>query len=123
MLKVDCGSGHVLPNTIVTSPNDVLKKYTAKLVDCISDPERMANNLFSVDLISMSIKDQIITSIGISRYSKASIIMNEVYRNISDGNEIKKFKTFCDVLKLDATDTMEVIVLKMEQEVGHAMYD
>lgn len=118
MLEVSSIGHNLIQGTIITSPIDALKKYSAQLVDFIRDPERLANNLFSKDLISMRVKDDIVTTIGVSTYSRASRIMNDVYREMSSGNEIEKFKKFCDVLKLDSTDAMRNIILKMENEVG-----
>ena len=72
----------------------------SEMLDVISDTERLANDLSSVDLISYHVKDDVITT-PISRYQKASKLLNEIERSlisqVLDNQGI--LISFCEVLK------------------------
>ena len=72
----------------------------SEMLDVISDTERLANGLSSVDLISYHVKDDVITT-PISRYQKASKLLNEIERSlisqVLDNRGI--LISFCEVLK------------------------
>ena len=110
--------GQKLPNTVFSSPAEVLKKHSAAINESISDPERLANNLHSADLISFSIKDKIVTITGVSRSDKTSIVMNELERQMRGVNVREKFKQMCEVMKRVCNETVKEIVMQMEEETG-----
>ena len=83
----------------------------------MSDPERLANTLYSAELISFSVKDEVVTTPGLSRYRKASIVVNEVERSISGLNKTEKFSRLCEVMKEQRDQPLSEIVIKMEKEV------
>ena len=109
--------GLKLPNTVLSSPVDVLRKHSAVIQDVVSDPERLATTLYSAELISFSVKDEVVTTLGLSRYRKASIVVSEVERNMSGTNEIEKFRRLCEVMKAQRDQPLCEIVIKMEKEV------
>ena len=84
----------------------------------MSDPERLADHLYSNDLVSYEVKDEILTTLGLSRLKKTRIVMNEVQRNLMIGDQILKFSILCETLKqIDSTGVMREIVNKMERDV------
>ena len=50
----------------------------------VSDPNRLANDLWGVDLISNVVKDNIISTPSVPRYEKASKLLNEVQRSLKN---------------------------------------
>ena len=109
--------GLKLPTTVISSPVDVLRKHSAAIQDVVSDPERLANTLYSAELISFSVKDEVVTTPGLSRYRKTSIVVNEVERSISGLNKMEKFSRLCEVMKEQLDQPLSEIVIKMEKEV------
>ena len=88
----------------------------------MSDPERLAITLYSAELISSSVKDEVVTTPGLSRYRKASLVVSEIERNMSGTNEMEKFSRLCEVMKAQNDQPLCEIVIKMEKEVDSS-YD
>ena len=72
----------------------------SEMLGVISDTERLANDLSSVDLISYQVKDDVITT-PISRYHKASKLLNEIERSLRSQvlNNRGILISYCEVLK------------------------
>ena len=102
---------------MLSSPVDILRKHSATIQDVVSDPERLASTLHSAELISFSVKEEVVTTLGLSRYRKASIVVNEVERNISGLNKMEKFCRLCEVMKEQRHEPLSEIVIMMEKEV------
>ena len=107
---------------MLSSPVGVLRKHSAVIQDVVSDPERLANTLYSAELISFSVKDEVVTTLGLSRYRKASIVVSDVERNMGGTNEMEKFSRLCEVMKAQHDQPLCEIVIKMEKEVDSS-YD
>ena len=86
-------------DTKSSSPYDIVKRHTSELLDVISGPDKLANDLSSVDLISDHVKDDVLTTLGISRYQKCSILLNEIQKSLNVFNERENLISFCEVLK------------------------
>ena len=67
------------PNQV--TPFNILKRHFSEILDVISHPNRFANDLWGVDLISNVVKDNIISTPRVPRYEKASKLLNEVQRS------------------------------------------
>ena len=91
----------------------------SEMLDVISDTERLANDLSSVDLISYQVKDDVITT-PISRYQKASRLLNEVERSLRvqvlDNRGI--LISYCEVLKKQKNSTLTRIAENMLKELS-----
>ena len=83
----------------------------------ISDTERLANDLSSVDLISYQVKDEVITT-TLSRYERASILLNEIERSLRVFNEPEILISCCEVLKKQENPALTVIAEDMLTELG-----
>ena len=92
-------TSHTKLDTKSSSPYDILKRHTSELLGVISGPDKLANDLSSVDLISDWVKDHVLTTLGISRYQKCSILLNEIQKSLNVFNERERLISFCDVLK------------------------
>ena len=71
----------------------------SEMLGVISDTERLANDLSSVDLISYQVKDDVITTNLLSRYQKASKLLNEIERSLRVFNKPEILISYCEVLK------------------------
>ena len=106
-----------LPNVSTDDVLKVLHKYRADIVDKVSDPHRLAEQLHSNDLITGAVARDILTTQGISDYRKACIVMNDVERNLSVGNAVQKFAILCEILKRLFTGDCKMIIEEMEREI------
>ena len=87
-----------LPKTDI-SPHIILKKHTSELLGIISDTSKLANDLWAADLIPYPVKDNVLTTLGLSRLEKASKLVDEVYRSLKVFNTPNILVKFCEVLK------------------------
>lgn len=81
------------------SPSKILKKHMSSLLEVISDPDKLAIDALNEDLIGKSLQDDVLTTIGLSRYAKASKIVCDFQRQLSVFDESEVFVKFCQVLK------------------------
>ena len=103
------------------STDDVLKvfkRHKAAILENVSDPQRLAEQLHSKDLIPVTVARDTLTIAGISDYRKVCIVMDEVHRNLSVGNAILKLYLLCGILKKLFTGDCKTIVEEMEREIG-----
>ena len=111
-------TSHTKLDTKSSSPYDILKRHTSELLGVISGPDKLANDLSSVDLISDHVKDDVLTTLVISRYQKCSILLNEIHRSLKVFNERERLISFCDVLKQQNDWTLSRICDDMMKELG-----
>ena len=104
-----------------TFPCHVLKRHTSELLGIISNPDKLATDLWSADLISYSVRDNIQTTLGLSRFQKADILLNEVYRYLNLTKTTDILVKFCEVLKIQHAPGITRIaeeILKQLSEVS-----
>ena len=91
----------------------------SEMLGVISDTERLANDLSSVDLISYQVKDDVITT-PISRYHKTSKLLNEIERSLRaqvlDNRGI--LISYCEVLKKQKNSALKTIAENMLKELS-----
>ena len=85
--------------TVPSSPHNVVKSRLPNILEATTDPDRLANDMSAVDLISGSIKDKVITTPGLSSYDKASALLREFLHYLKVYNEAQTLDSFCTVLK------------------------
>ena len=84
-----------------TSPHHIiLKRHTSELLGIISDPDKLAVDLWSADLIPDPVKDNVLTTVGLSRFHKANKLVDEVYRSLKVFNSPEILVKFCEVLNI-----------------------
>ena len=90
------------------------------MLGVISDPdtERLPNDLSSANLIPYSIKDDLISTKGLSRYQKASKLLNEIERSLRNLNTPKTLEMFCLVLKKQENEGLKRMAGEMLKELG-----
>ena len=62
------------------------------------EPDRLANDLSSVDLVSGPVANSVLSTPSLSRYDKASRLLEEFQRLLKLYNDIQKLASFCTVL-------------------------
>ena len=89
-------SGGTRPS--ISSPHDIVKSHLPTLVRATTDPDRLANDLFSANLISDSVRNRVLTTSSLSQYDKSSILLEEFLRYLSIFNDHRTLTSFCHVL-------------------------
>ena len=79
----------------------------------------LANDLSSVNLITDAVQDKVLTTTNLSRYERASMLMNEVQRSLKVKvlNNSKRLEAFCHVFKKQSSASVEV-ASSMLRELG-----
>ena len=90
------------------------------MLGVISDPdtERLPNDLSSANLIPYSIKDDLISTKGLSRYQKASKLLNEIERSLRNLNTPEILEKFCLTLKKQENEGLKRMAGEMLNELG-----
>ena len=84
----------------------------------VSDPNRLANDLWGVDLISNVVKDNIISTPSIPRYEKASKLLNDVQRSLKVNENPETLISICKVLTKQNNSVIAMICKTMMKELG-----
>ena len=102
------------------SPLNIFVRHMCEMLDVISDPdtERLPNDLSSANLISYSMTDDLISTKGLSRYQKASILLNEIHRSLRHTNKPEILENFIKVLAKQENPALTRIAEHMLKELG-----
>ena len=94
------------------------------MLGVISDPdtERLPNDLSSANLIPYAIKDDLISTKGLSRYQKASKLLNEIERSLRNPNTPEILENFCLVLKKQENPALKRMAGEMLRELGGLIF-
>ena len=87
-------------SSIGDTSHHILKRYTSELLGIISDPDKLAVDLWSADLIPDPVKDNVLTTVGLSRLQKSINLVDEVYRSLKVFNSPDILVKFCEVLNI-----------------------
>ena len=98
-----------------TYPQYVLKTHTSRILEVITDADKLATNLWSADLLSDEVKDIIINNVGLSRSQKAIKILDEVYRCTKKHELLVQF---CTILKNQSHRPLTKIADDMLEKLG-----
>ena len=100
------------------APFDILKRHFSEILDVVSDPNRLANDVSSVDLISNIVKDNIISTPSVPRYEKASKLLNEVQRSLKINENPEILISLCKVLTNQKNAVISMICKTMLNKLG-----
>ena len=95
----------------------------SEMLGVISDTERLANDLSSVNLIPYPVKDDVITTNIFSRYQKASKLLNEIDRSLRVFNKPETLILYCEVLKKQENPALIGIAMNMLMDLSEFMID
>ena len=104
------------PNQL--TPFNILKRHFSEILDVVSDPNRLANDLWGVNLISNVVKDNIISTPSVPRYEKASKLLNEVQRSLKVNENPETLISLCKVLTNQNNSVISMICKTMMKELG-----
>ena len=105
-----------ISNTV--SPLHILKSRSTKLLDAITVPDKLANDLSAVDLISVSVKNKVLDVSIHDNYKRASILVNEVLTSLRVFNDPDILINFCNVLKSQDDPKLLRIANDMLVDIG-----
>ena len=107
------------------SPSNIFVRHTCEMLYVITDPdtERLPNDLSSANLIPYSIKDDLISTKGLSRYQKASTLLNEIDRSLRLTNKPQILENFSKVLMKQENPALTRIAEDMLKELGMCFSD
>ena len=97
---------------------NILKRHFSEILDVVSDPNRLANDLWGVDLISNVVKDNIISTPSVPRYEKASKLLNEVQRSLKVSENPETLISLCRVLTNQNNSVISIICKTMMKEIS-----
>ena len=117
-LKVTTTSDTNLLPTADTSPHIILKKHTSELLGIISDPDKLAVDMWSADLVPDPVKENVLTTIGLSRFQKSSKLLDEVYRSLKVFKRSDTLVKFCEVLKIQRNAGLTRIADEMLKQLS-----
>ena len=104
------------------SPHIILNKHTSELLGIISDTSKLANDLWAADLIPYPVKENVLTTLGLSRLEKASNLVDEVYRSLKVFNTPNILVKFCEVLKIQQNAGLKRIADDMLKQLSGEYY-
>ena len=81
------------------------------------DPEKLANDLHSVGLITIHIKDRVLITSSYPHYEKVSMLLNDVWRLLRGDGDREKLIIFCDILKRQNNETLTGITQDILREL------
>ena len=104
------------------TPFNIFKRHMGEMLEVISDTERLANDLSLADFITDFVKDQVITTV-LSRYEKASKLLNEVQRSLKVFNKPEMLTLYCEVLEKQKNPALKMIAQDMLKELGQLVIE
>ena len=122
-LKVTTTSDTNLLPTADISPHIILKRHTSELLGIISDPDKLALDLWSADLVPDLVKENVLTTLGLSRFQKISKLLDEVYRSLKVFKRSDILVKFCEVLKIQRNAGLTRIADEMLKQLSGEYYN
>ena len=121
-LKVTTTSDTDLLPTADIYPHIILKKHTSELLGIISDPDKLAVDMWSADLVPDPVKENVLTTIGLSRFQKSSKLLDEVYRSLKVFKRSDVLVKFCEVLNMQRNAGLTRIADDMLKQLSGEHY-
>ena len=100
------------------TPFRVLKHHFSEILDLVPDPDRLANDMSTVDLITNVVRDNVLTTTGLSRYEKASKLLNEAQKSLNHNNNPETLNLLCKVLNNQRSPLITTICTSMMKKFG-----
>ena len=84
----------------------------------ISDPDKLALDLWSGDLVPDPVKENVLTTLGLSRFQKTSKLLDEVYGSLKVFKRSDTLVKFCEVLKIQQNAGLTRIADEMLKQLS-----
>ena len=109
---------HTVETEHVPSPKNILTRHLSDITDAVLDPEKLAIDLHSADLITVHMKHRVLTVSSYPPYEKISILVLNVWRLLrSDDDPERTLSKFCDVLMGQNNDRLTRIAEDILKEI------
>ena len=95
-----------------------MKPHITHLLGQIPNPDELVNQLSSYGLISEKIKDEMLNEPSLSRFKKASRLLNEVQHVLELSSDPKMLKSFCYTLKEQNDPALIRVADTMLNQIG-----
>ncbi len=107
-----------------TDIEKVLKKHNSDLVELICGSLiKLADDLWSKDLMKDEDRNYVLTVLGVSSYEKSSYLLMKFYESLSSAKNVtaqkEMFNNFCDVLVDQKSPSLERIAKQMKLALGN----
>ena len=114
---------HVIGNTATPIththlPHDILKFHIPHLCGVIANPDKLVNDPSLVTLIPDTVKDTLLNNLTLSRYQKASTLLDAIHHNLEECSDPQILKSFCYILKVQDDSALDGIANTMLKQLG-----
>lgn len=87
----------------------MIRENSPRLVDLITDPDRLTDELWAAKFIGNTVKDTILTT-NLSNMAKARKLVHEVYVYFCECDDRQKMETFCNILRKTCNPAIERVI-------------
>ena len=109
----------IFVNFLEQIPYKVFQKHFSSLVKLISDPIMLANELWSAELVSSPVKEDVLTSRYLSVTHQSSLLLNDFSKSllIPKEDQVAFLEKFCKVLHNQDTPGLSRIANQLLHEI------
>ena len=112
-----------MSNRLAVTVEEILQQNFSNLVEAVPNPVKLANDLWTAQMISLSVNNDVLSNRGMSDYEKASKLLNETTKllkafNQNPDRQMKDFKALCQVLQRQDNPVLSSLVDSMLQALG-----
>ena len=102
---------------------EILQQNFSNLVEAVPNTVKLANDLWTAQLIPLTVKDNVLSNRGVSDYEKDSMLLNETTKllkafNQNPDRQTKDFKSLCQVLQRQDNPVLSSLVDSMLRALG-----
>ena len=102
---------------------EILQQNFSDLLEAVPNPVKLANDLWAAQMISLPVKNDVLSNRGISDYEKASKLLNEATKLLKSFSrnpdcQMKNFKALCQVLQRQGDPVLSSLVDSMLEALG-----
>ena len=112
-----------MSNRLAVTVEEILQQNFSNLVEAVPNPVKLANDLWTAQMISLSVNNDVLSNRGMSDYEKASKLLNETTKllkafNQNPDRQMKDFTALCQVLQRQDNPVLSSLVDSMLQALG-----
>ena len=102
---------------------EILQQNFSDLLEAVPNPVKLANDLWAAQMISLAVKNDVLSNKGMCDYDKASKLLNEATKLLkafsrNPDRQMKDFKALCKVLQRQGDPVLSSLVDSMLEALG-----
>ena len=110
-------------NNLALTVEEILQQNFSDLLEAVPNPVKLANDLWTAQLISLTLKNDVLSNRAMSDYEKASKMLNEATKLLkafkrNPDRQMKNFKALCQVLQRQDDPVLSSLVDSMLKASG-----